>query len=284
MNGFLNTKDTIAQTGLDGFKAFGPEHLIWLAILVATTVVLAVIYRRGCSCGCGATCPRAGMGSHRRQPGQKLCRHGMRMGIVMFLIADEILKYVLVAINHAPVKFYAPFQLCTICIVLCMIHGFTRPGTKEKPGSKLNFYLGNFLYLVGIAAGLSAILFPSWGKLPAFNLMSIHSFTAHIVLVAYIIMILAAGEIRISWKTVPVSVIALLAMAGIIYKFDIATGTNFMFLTHLSPGSPLGVFEALGDYRMGYAVILAVLIIVLYGGAGIIGRIKKIDKQEANHE
>lgn len=257
MSDFFCTLDTIDRTECDGFELFGAEHIVWLIILLASVISLSILYRRGCTCGCGSSCPRRE--GHRRQAGQDRCRHGMRMVMAMLMIADELLKYVLVAVNSAPLVRYVPLQLCSICVIAAIVHAFM------KPGSRGAFYIGNFLYLVGIAAGLSAILFPAWTGLPAFNLMSIHSFTAHILLVSYILMILAGGEIKVSVKTIPVSVTALIIMAGLVYVFDVKTGMNFMYLIALSPGSPLAGFEALGDYRLGYVVILAALVVLLYG-------------------
>ena len=269
MDNFFNTLDTIDGSKVHGFDFFGPEHIAWLLIMITAVITLSTIYCRGCDHGCGSECPRRLSGSRRRKDGQKLCRHGMRMVIAMLLIADELLKYTLVTINGAPIVKYIPLQLCSLCIIISIVHAFFRPHTTGS------MYLGNFLYLIGIASGLSALLFPSWSALPAFNLMSIHSFSAHILLLSYIVMVLSAKEIEISAKTIPVSVLALFAMAGGIYLFNLAFGTNFMYLMHISPGSPIAGFESLGDYRIGYFVILACLIIILYGGRALIMHLTK---------
>lgn len=269
MDNFFNTLDTIDKTKVSGFDFFGPEHIVWLLIMLFTVITLSIVYCKGCDCGCGPECPRRLSGSHRRKEGQKLCRHGMRMVIAALLIADELLKYTVVTVNGAPIVRYIPLQLCSLCIITAIVHAFFRPQTR------VSMYLGNFLYLIGIASGLSALLFPSWSALPAFNLMSIHSFSAHILLLSYIVMVLSAKEIKISAKTIPVSVLALFAMAGGIYLFNIAFGTNFMYLMHISPGSPIAGFESLGDYRIGYFVILACLIIILYGGRALIMHLTK---------
>ena len=177
----------------------------------------------------------------------------------MLMLIDKIIDYIIVAANHVSLLNYLPFHLCSISIILAIIHPFTHKG------SVLNRQIGNFLYLVGVPGCLAAILFPAWTALPAFNLMSIHSFTVHILLIAYVVMCMAGGDIVPELSTIVPNIAVLIAMAGGIYAFDIIAGKNFMYLVHISKGSPLGVFEALGDYRYGYLVMLIVLIIILYG-------------------
>lgn len=234
-----NTVETVERTIIDGFSLFGPEHLLWIILMVVVCVIAGVRAARS-----GGT-----------------ARAGRILAILM--IADEIFKYVIVALNHVTIVHYLPFQLCSISIIIAIIHAFA-----DESGA-FGRYAGNFLYLVGLPGCVSAVLFPAWTALPAFGAMSIHSFSVHIMLIVYVVIKTAGGDISPELKTIPVSVIALLMMAWGIYAFDVAADVNFMYLVHISPGSPMAAFEALGNYRIGYGVILAVLIIVLYMPAAI---------------
>lgn len=233
MDFFWDTVETVNRTECKGFSHFDTSHIIWLVLFLCVCIWCAWFYRKR----------------------TYFQRSLMRYAFAVLLIADEVMKYWIIHKGGVPVIGYLPLQLCSICIILVIIHCFV----------PWNHYIGNFLYLVGLAAGLSALLFPSWTALPAFaNLMSIHSFTVHIMLVSYIVMMICAKEIRPEFKTIPVSVCALIAMAICVFIFDLISGTNYMYLVHLSPASPLAPFEALGDYRIGYAIILAGLVFVLY--------------------
>ena len=232
-NGFFwDTVETIDRDSVCGFTLYDSSHLIWLAVFVIFAILLSLIYRQ-------SDCDH---------------RQAIRYSIALLLIAEELFKYCIVLHNGIDMLYYLPLQLCYICIILVIIHAFT-----------LSNIIGNFLYLAGIAAGLSALLFPAWTELPAFaNAMSIHSFTSHIIFVSYIIAMIANKEIVPSVSTIPVNVSALCLMAGAVYLFNIKFGTNYMYLIKISSGSPLAPFEALGDYRIGYAIILMALIVVLY--------------------
>ena len=258
---FWNTVETIDRSAVSGFNHYDAEHVIWLAMFVCFALVCSILYVKVGPCSLCKT------GHHPEGCHGPYCRKHMRALFALVLILEEIFKYILVAMNHIPFYEYAPLQLCYLSLLLVIVHAFM------NDESRAYHYVGNFLYLVGLPAGLSALLFPSWTALPAFaNGMSIHCFSSHILFVTYIIMLVAAGDIRPDFRTVPASVLGLFIMAAGVYIYDICTGCNFMFLIRLSAGSPLAPFEALGDYRIGYIVILAALVIVMYGVPGIIRR------------
>ena len=243
MNFFWDTVETVNRSICKGFSHFDTSHILWLVLFLCAAVVCARLYRRAGAAG----------------------RRTFRLVFAVLLIADELLKYGIVLAGGVPVSHYLPLQLCSISIILAILHALFGVGKGGSP-SIFGRYAGNFLYLVGLPAGLSALLFPAWTALPAFaNLMSIHSFTVHIMLVVYVIMLVCGGEIRPEIKTTPACICALIAMAIGVYYFDVSLGMNYMYLVHLSPASPLAPFAALGDYRIGYAVILAALVLVMYG-------------------
>lgn len=249
MKYFWTTIETINRNACEGFRHFDSCHIAWLAIFLAFAAICTLIYAK-------AEAPKR--------------RRHMRITFSLVLIADLILRYAIVFLNHIPFVEYAPFQLCLISMILVIIHTFMYTETS------LWKFTGNFLYLAGFPGGLSALLFPSWTALPAFaNAMSIHSFSSHIIFATYIIMLTAAGDIKPDIKTVPASVAALVVMSAGVFLFDIRCGMNFMYLVKLSPGSPLAPFAVLGDYRIGYAVILAGLVLLMYGIPLIAGKCRR---------
>ena len=241
MDYLWNTVETVDRSKCDGFSHFDTGHMEWLVLFLCFAFLCTVIYLK------------AGGGRKR-----------IRQAFAVVMIADEVLKYIIAAVNGISALAYLPLQLCSLSIIIVILHALFAPaGWHQNIFSR---YAGNFLYLIGLPAGLSALLFPAWTALPPFaNLMSIHSFSVHIMLVTYVIMLLVAEEIRPEIKTIPVNICVLIAMAIGVYLFDVRFGMNYMYLVHLSPASPLAPFAALGDYRIGYAIILVALVLVMYG-------------------
>ena len=87
---------------------------------------------------------------------------------------------------------YLPLHMCSINIFLIALHAL-RP-------TRL---VDNFLYAVCIPAALAALLFPTWVSLPPANFMHLHSFTVHILLATYPIMLTAGRDIRPQAKYLP---------------------------------------------------------------------------------
>ena len=148
---------------------------------------------------------------------------------------------------------YLPLHLCSINIFLIAIHAW-RP-------SKV---LGNFLYLVCIPGAVAAMLFPTWATLPPLNFMYIHSFTIHILLALYPIVLALGGDIVPERREFPKCVLLLLVMAVPIYGVNLLCDTNFMFLMYPEAGSPLLWFrEHWGNHLLGYPILIAAVVMVM---------------------
>ena len=215
-----------------GFEMFDACHLIWLAAFVFFTVVCCLIYRR--------LEPRG--------------RRWMRIIMAGGIVADEVLKMAVLFIGGNFTKNYLPLHLCSVNLFLIAWHAF-RP-------SKV---LDNYLYVACVPGALAALLFPSWTALPPTSLMHIHSFTFHMMLACYPLMLLVGGDIRPDLKTIP-GVVALLAcLAGIAAIANAILDTNYMFLSYASKSNPLYWFEKnMGDHLWGYAVLALLLILGMY--------------------
>ena len=215
-----------------GFSHFSPLHIGWLIAFVVIVVAVSLLYRR---------CGEQG-------------RRRFRFTISALILLDEILKIVVLVAFGNYTKNYLPLHLCSINIFVIAIHVF-------KPFKTLD----NFLYCICVPAGILALLFPTWTKLPFANFMHWHSFTVHILLALYPLMLVIAGEIKPRVKYLWRSLLLLLCMATFVYIFNLIADTNYMFLMEAEEGNPLYLFEQMwGNHLLGIPVILVPLMAVLY--------------------
>lgn len=230
MSDFLHTSDTIPD-GL-GWSHYSPTHLIWLAAAVVFVTAVTLLYRRA--------------GNERRSHIAKT--------LALALIADELFKMVCLFLGGNYTPSYLPLHLCSINIIFIAIHAW-RP-------SKL---LDNFLYTVCIPGAVAALLFPTWVKLPPTSFMHWHSFTVHILLIAYPVALTVGGTIRPHARYLPRCVAFLLAMAVPIYGLNLLFDTNFMFLMRAGDGNPLQIFETLlGSHLWGFPIIGGAVFVLMY--------------------
>lgn len=215
-----------------GFSQFSLLHLGWLGFFLLFSVGMCAVYRK--------------LDSKKR----KTARYVISGAIV----ADELFKMAVLFIGGHYTKNYLPLHLCSINIFLIAYHAW-------KP----SHVLSNFLYAVCIPGALAALLFPGWTKLPLANFMHIHSFTIHILLVVYPLMLLAAGEIRPDWRTIPRLIGILGAFALVALAVNLLLDTNYMFLMYAPKNNPLYLFEkAFGNHLVGFAVIMPCVLALMY--------------------
>lgn len=230
MQYFMDTTETIPE-GV-GFPHFGTVHLVWLAVFLILTVSCCLLYRRLSDKG----------------------RRVWRIVIAGLLVLDEIYKDVMLILGNRFLPDYLPLHLCSINIILIAIHAW-------KPSRLLSGYL----YTVGIPGAMAALLFPSWTSLPLGNFMHWHSFTVHILLALYPLVLAVAGDLRPEVSKLPLYLGLLIAMAVPIYGVNLLLNTNFMFLMFADPGNPLYLFEQLwGSHLLGFPVIIVGVLIVMY--------------------
>lgn len=230
MSYFWYTSETIPD-GF-GFPMYGTVHLVWLAVFVLLTVGMCLLYR--------TLHPRG--------------RDIWRRAVAFALVTDEMFKVIPMLFMGLYRADYLPFHLCSVNIIVIAIHSCKR--------TKL---LDSFLYTICIPGALAALLFPSWTNMPAMNFMCIHSFTVHILLALYPIVLTVAGEIRPTLRDLPRCLLLLIVLAAFAYGINLLLNTNFMFLMRADEGNPLSWFEAhWGSHLLGFPVIIAAVIVVMY--------------------
>lgn len=237
---FLETVETI-ESG-HGFSHFDWLHLAWLAVFIAVTVVNCIWYRKLSSAG----------------------KSRWKKIMAALLLADEAFKDIMLIVGGRFLASYLPLHLCSINIFLILIHAF-------KP-SRL---LGGYLYTVGIPGAIAALLFPTWTSLPFMNFMHLHSFTVHILLAMYPIVLATSGDLAPEVKRLPQYLLLLVGMAIPIYGINLLLNTNFMFLMSADEGNPLYLFEQMwGNHLYGFPVLIAAVLIVMYVPLTIFRKLK----------
>lgn len=227
-----------------GFERFGYTHAMWLIIAVIVCIAVCLLYK------------------HLNASGRKYARRA----IAVLIITDEIFKVVCLFILDAFTAKYLPFQLCTINIFVVAIHAI-------KPSEILD----NFLYAICIPASIFPLMIPSWTELPLANFMHLHSFTVHILLLLYPLMLTVGGDIIPNAKYIPHSLLLLLPMAVAAYIVNMNTkGTNFMFLKSASDIPMLTVFRDLcGNHLIGFPFLIAAVLAVMYVPVIVYRRVKR---------
>lgn len=230
MNYFLDTTETIPDNV--GFSMFGGIHIAWLVFFLIVVVMNCFLYNSL----------------------QLKGRCIWRKVVAGLIVLDELFKMAMLAFGNRYTLSYLPLHLCSINIFIVAIYTF-------KP----NTTIGAFLYTVCIPGALAALIFPSWSSLPFGNFMHMHSFTVHILLALYPIVLCVGGDIKVDVKSIPKCLLMLVCMAIPIYIVNLLLDTNFMFLMYADEGNPLQIFKQLwGSHLLGYPVIIAGVLIVMY--------------------
>ena len=241
MEHFWKTVEVIPE-GI-GFAHYGALHLCWLAAFAVLAVLNCILYRK--------------LG----QKGRKI----WRIVVASLLVLDEIYKQIPLFVNGLFTLGYLPLHLCSINIFVIAFHAL-------KPTKSV----GNYLYTVCIPGAMAALLFPTWNALPGANYMLIHSFTVHILLALYPIVLTVSGEIRPELKELPKALLLLTGLAAFALICNLLMDANFMFLMYADPGNPLYLFKELwGSHLLGFPVIITGVLLVMHTPWFIAKKIKK---------
>ena len=241
MEHFWKTVEVIPE-GI-GFAHYGALHLCWLAAFAVVAVLNCILYRK--------------LG----QKGRKI----WRIAVASLLVLDEIYKQIPLFVNGLFTLGYLPLHLCSINIFVIAFHSL-------KPTKSV----GNYLYTVCIPGAMAALLFPTWNALPGANYMLIHSFTVHILLALYPIVLTVSGEIKPELKELPKALLLLTGLAAFALICNLLMDANFMFLMYADPGNPLYLFKELwGSHLLGFPVIITGVLLVMHTPWFIAKKIKK---------
>ena len=227
------------------FPLWGRDHLIWLGLFCVLAAVVLPLCRR--------------MKAKRRR--------WTLLALTGLLLADEAFKHILLLLLGEEDVDYLPLHLCSVGLFVCLWYA-VRP----------NRYAGELLFAVCLPGAAVALLFPGWSVLPAWSLLSVHSFTFHMLLCLIPLALLASGELRPDPRRLWFCMLFLVGTAVPVWFLDRLWGTNFYFLTYPGTGNPLVWFEArFGNpgYQIGLPVCAALLWAVQYGVVALIRSLRK---------
>ena len=215
-----------------GFQTFGLTHILWLLAGFIFCFAACLFYRR--------------LSVKKRKMALKA------LGIYIFL--QEMTKNLVLILLGEFSWGYLPFHLCGINILLIAFDTVKQTKTVRS-----------FLYYFAIPGAALALLFPNWTKMPVWNFFHIHSFTIHILLVLYPLLLVTTNQVSTDLRSALKGVALLVAMAIPVYGLNLLWDTNFMFLMKPDSGNPLEMFEKLlGSHLWGFPILLPVVIFVMY--------------------
>ena len=227
---FFVTNDHIPE-GM-GFQTFDLTHILWLLACMIICVAACIFYRR--------------LSESKRKTALRV------LGAYIFL--QEIVKNLVLILLEEFSWGHLPFHLCGINILLIAFDTVKQTKTVRS-----------FLYYFAIPGAALALLFPNWTETPVWNFFHIHSFTIHILLVLYPLLLVTTGQVATDLKSALKGVGLLVAMAIPVYFLNLLWDTNFMFLMEPDSGNPLELFEKLlGSHLWGFPILLPVVILVMY--------------------
>ena len=155
MEDFWKSVQTIqAERGADyrAFSLFSATH--WAELLGAAAVIFlcAVIYYR---------C-------------REVTRHQILRAVFVLMLADEFMKQAVLLYTGQWNVTYLPLHLCSINIFVCWYDAIHQSRWSKE-----------ILYALCIPGAVVAMLSPSWQRLPVWNLLHLHSYSIHVLLILY---------------------------------------------------------------------------------------------------
>ena len=227
---FFLTTDQIPE-GV-GFQTFDLIHILWLSAGFIFCVAACLLYRR--------------LSADKRKSVLKA------LGIYIFL--QEMTKNLVLILLGEFSWGYLPFHLCGVNILLIGFDTIRQSKTVRS-----------FLYYFSIPGAALALIFPNWTEMPVWNFFHLHSFTIHILLVLYPLLLVTTGQVSADLRSAFRGVLLLAAMAVPVYFLNLLWDTNFMFLMKPDTGNPLEFFEKLlGSHLWGFPILLPVVILIMY--------------------
>ncbi|MBO4235832.1 MAG: TIGR02206 family membrane protein [Firmicutes bacterium] len=224
---FFSGPDDVPEDAL--WHAYGWQHFLWLIVMGLIIFFSCRAFRKA---------------DYKTQT--KVLR-----GVAIFILIQEIVKDILfwyaglITVEHLPLHF------CGISIFFSLWYAF-------KP-NELN---AAYVYGMSMPGALCALIFPNWTNFPLIHFSSINSFTIHAELILFALLAVTSGRLVPNIKKIPKLFAVIVAMAIPIYFLNKAWGTNFMFISDPSPGSPLmPLYDMFGD---GYVIAAAVLLLIVW--------------------
>lgn len=177
----------------------------------------------------------------------------IRKTIAITLIIIEIMKLLVIHLNHGDVLNYIPIEICSIAGYCIMIDAFNPNVT----------FIREMLLILFLPAAIMALIYPTTVAQPTFNFFTIHQFVFHGLIIAYVIMRFAYKEIVVDYAGVWKSIFTILCIASVVYIIDRLSNRNYMFLTGDEDNSMLKKLTALSGGGIKYTLLLVLFCIFM---------------------
>ncbi len=230
-----------------GFKLYDSTHLLWLSVFIVLCMVCTITYKK--------------LNAKKRNI--------MRIALASTVFVLETAKNcVAAAIGDFGIG-HMPFHLCGINVLLITFCIFKRSKTVE-----------NFLYYIGIPGAMLALLTPDWVKMPCLNYFHIHSFLIHMFLVLYPFVLVASGDLKPDFKSMPKCVLLLVGFAIPALILNLIFDTNFMFLMDTAGIAFLQIFKDIfGAHQWAFPILLPIIMFIMSIPLIIANKIKKLKEK-----
>lgn len=228
-----------------GFDLFGKIHMTWLLGIILVIIIGSAVFLK-----CG----------NDRQ------NRILKTLAVIMLIMEAYKDSVLIVTGNMSVQ-YLPLHLCGIAIFIEVLFAFFPCA-----------FLGELSCVVCLPGAAAALLFPDWSRYPIINFMNLHGFILHTILVLFPILIMLSGKYMPKIRRIYMPIVFFAAAAPIIYHINVWQETNFMFLNWPSLDSPFEmIYKTYGykGYLAAFGGTVFIVILIMYGIAGIINGIKR---------
>ncbi len=214
-----------------GFELYDLTHLLWLCFFVLLCTVSLIIYKK--------------LNTKHRN----IMRIGMACVVFVLETAKNCVAFAVgdFGIGHMP------FHLCGINVLLVTFCIFKRNKTVE-----------NFLYYIGIPGAMLALLTPDWTNMPCMNYFHMHSFLIHMFLVLYPFVLVASGDLKPDFKSMPKCILLLIGFAIPALILNLIFDQNFMFLMNTAGIGFLQIFEDIfGHHQWAFPILLPIIMLIM---------------------
>jgi len=214
-----------------GFKLYDSTHLLWLSFFVLLCTASLIIYKK------------------LNEKHRNIMRVGMALAV---FILETAKNCVAAAVGDFGIG-HMPFHLCGINVLLITFCIFKRVKMVEC-----------FLYYIGIPGAMLALLTPDWTNMPCLNYFHMHSFIIHMFLVLYPFVLVASGDLKPDFKSMPKCVLLLVAFAIPALALNIIFDTNFMFLMDTAGIGFLQIFKDIfGAHQWAFPILLPIIMLIM---------------------
>jgi len=196
------------------FELFGPHHLIGIAIILLINLYLI-------------------FGWKNPSPRAKLI---FRYALATVLVATESLwHWWNWYVGVWSVQYTLPLHICTILVWVIAATLYTG-----------NYKLYDFIYFLGIGAGMQAILTPDSGIYGFPHFRFFQPLVSHGAIVTGAVYLTAIEKLRPTWKSFVIVVLGTNVYMAFIFVLNLFLGSNYLFISH-KPETPT-LIDALPDW------------------------------------